>query len=255
MIDCCHSGYAVGLRSVGEDEARGRARTFLSRASSSFENVRGRIVLAACAGDQLARELPQFQHGAFTYYVLQQWRSNPDEVDVELLFRGIDQGLQSLGLPRPVKGGVQEGRIVLREENPRYLEQRQRLYTTINGFDTEQLESFLFTLGVDYDVRSGDSRGAKIRSLIVSADRAGRLNHLEKALQRQIEVATRDQAAQEEDKRTSRERAIWEAAESLTRKKVQQEEAARLARERAAREEAARLAREREAQLDVGALY
>src|SRR6187551_698308 len=54
MIDCCHSGYAVGLRSLGEDEARGRARAFLSRASSSFENVRGRIVLAACAGDQLA---------------------------------------------------------------------------------------------------------------------------------------------------------------------------------------------------------
>jgi tetratricopeptide (TPR) repeat protein len=111
LLDCCHSGFAVGLRGDGA-EREGQA--FLRQARSVFSEGRGRIVLAACAGNQLARELGELKHGAFTYYALDHWHNNLKEVDVESLYSSIDKGLHDKGLPRPVRGGNQQGRIVLR---------------------------------------------------------------------------------------------------------------------------------------------
>ena len=39
-----------------------------------FSGLRGRMVLAACAGEAQAREKASLGHGVFTYYVLRHWR-------------------------------------------------------------------------------------------------------------------------------------------------------------------------------------
>jgi hypothetical protein len=115
LLDCCHSGYAVGLR--GGAEPANAGRLFAERAQNTFRNVRGRIVLTACAGNQLARELVRLHHGAFTYYMLDWWRQNAEGDDFSLASY-VATALNREGLPAPVRGGVQEGRLVLREPTP-----------------------------------------------------------------------------------------------------------------------------------------
>src|SRR5689334_470105 len=75
LLDCCHSGYAVGLKGEAIPDELGQE--FGQQARNIFASVRGRIVLAACAGDQQARELRRLRHGAFTYYALEHWRRSP----------------------------------------------------------------------------------------------------------------------------------------------------------------------------------
>jgi uncharacterized caspase-like protein len=112
LLDCCHSGYEVGLR--GRAEPANAGRLFAERAQNTFRNVRGRIVLTACAGNQLARELVRLHHGAFTYYMLDWWRQNAEGDDFSLASY-VATPLNREGLPAPVRGGVQEGRLVLLE--------------------------------------------------------------------------------------------------------------------------------------------
>lgn len=111
LLDCCHSGYAVGLR--GGAVAAGRE--FGRLAQTSFGQTAGRIVLTACAGDEPARELGRLGHGAFTYYILDWWRTSP-KGDEWSLASHVAEGLQRERLPAPVRGGVQQGPLLLRDD-------------------------------------------------------------------------------------------------------------------------------------------
>ncbi len=110
LIDCCHSGHAAGMRggAIPADPA------FLADAQKSYS--RGRVVLTACAGSQVAWELSELEHGAFTYYALQEFRENRGQVDIESLFGRLDRGLRKHEqLHPPVRGGSHQGTIVLRD--------------------------------------------------------------------------------------------------------------------------------------------
>ncbi len=115
LLDCCHSGYAIGLRGRAVPAKAGVE--FGLQAQNTFGNVRGRIVLAACAGDQQARELAELGHGAFTYYALQHWQTSQYVNDLNL-YEHVATALHRVGLPSPVRGGVQEGLMELRPPLP-----------------------------------------------------------------------------------------------------------------------------------------
>jgi hypothetical protein len=244
LLDCCHSGYAVGMRG-GEGAARderGEARTFLNQARATFQQVRGRIVLAACGGDQLARELADLRHGAFTYYMLEHLRTNPDAVDVELLYRDIDQGLAGRGLPPPVRGGATLGRIILRDPRPERLpgpvspfvpdpnqDQRVQLRQALLTLSADQLDEILFRLSLTYERLPGSDHSARLRNLIRSLDQAGQLATLAQALDdmRAAAQAAREQAEREaariEQERLDHERQEREQAERVRAEAAREE--------------------------------
>jgi uncharacterized membrane protein len=246
LLDCCHSGYAVGMRG-GEANERGEPQSFLNQARAIFQQVRGRIVLAACGGDQLAREFADLRHGAFTYYALEHLRTNPDAVDVELLYREIDQGLEGRGLPPPVRGGATVGRIVLRDPLPERLpgpvspfapypnqDRRVQLRQALLALSADQLDEVLFRLGTSYDRLQGSDHGARLRNLIRGLDQAGQLDLLDQALG---DVQAAEQVAREQAER--------EAAERAQEGRLEREKAQQAAAEQAAREQAEREAAER----------
>ncbi len=196
LIDCCHSGYAVGLR--GSAEPAGTGREFNRLAQNTFRNVRGRIALTACAGNQLAREIPRLQHGAFTYYALDWWQRSAETDDLSLTSYVV-AGLEKEGLPAPVRGGVQEGRIVLRppiaKEPARPavdLAWRQEIYQLLRPLDDRQLRHLSYLLGFDYDALSGEDRQARTLRLILEIEAAGRTADLTGAAREAAARQTRD---------------------------------------------------------------
>jgi uncharacterized caspase-like protein len=70
LLDACHAGFAAGVRDF---EVR-PAGQLANVAQQSFSGLRGRMVLAACAGEAQAREEEALGHGVFTHYVLKHWR-------------------------------------------------------------------------------------------------------------------------------------------------------------------------------------
>ncbi len=206
LLDCCHSGYAIGMR--GEGDTRGKAQAFLNRTQQSFTNW-GRMVLAACPGDELARELEEMQHGAFTYFLLDHWQNSPEEVNVDELFLSLGDRLTDKNLPHPVMGGSQREPIVLRPARvvapaavptpsgapagaaregtaapaaptngaaaaaitPEEAAQRAQVYTTLSGLDDAHWTALLTTLDVQPADLGGSTRPGQIRKLI--ADWAG----------------------------------------------------------------------------------
>ena len=54
LLDCCHSGYALGWKSGGSVSAGGPS---WRKPEATFKEAHGRVVLAACAGDDSTREL------------------------------------------------------------------------------------------------------------------------------------------------------------------------------------------------------
>lgn len=196
LIDCCHSGYAVGLRGGAEPATAGRE--FNRLAQNTFRNVRGRIALTACAGNQLAREVPRLQHGAFTYYALDWWRRSAETDDLSLTSY-VAAGLEKEGLPAPVRGGVQEGRIVLRPLLPKEparpavdLAWRQEIYQLLRPLDDRQLRHLSYLLGFDYDALPGEDRQARTLRLILEIEAAGRTAELTDAAREAAARQTRD---------------------------------------------------------------
>jgi tetratricopeptide (TPR) repeat protein len=127
LLDCCHSGYPLGLPApplVNDAPVAGASRAvaiadgaarFREQVRTAFQISPGRMVLAACAGNELARELSAFGHGVFTYYLLDHWRYAAD-VDVQSLVRYVDIMLERARLPRPVFWQApQQGRLVLHD--------------------------------------------------------------------------------------------------------------------------------------------
>ncbi len=69
LLDACHAGFAAGVKELLP------VRTRLTNITQQlFSDLRGRMVLAACAGEALAREQASLAHGIFTYYILRHWR-------------------------------------------------------------------------------------------------------------------------------------------------------------------------------------
>lgn len=115
ILDCCYSGQAAGMR--GEEEPHEqdtRARAFSSEVGSAFQRAQGRVVLAACGGQQTTRELQKLGHGAFTYYLLDCLQTTPEAVTTSSLFAYTNRGLLQEGLPKAVYGGIHQGEIELR---------------------------------------------------------------------------------------------------------------------------------------------
>ncbi|HUS13592.1 MAG TPA: caspase family protein [Chloroflexia bacterium] len=189
LLDCCHSGYAVGVKGDNADDARGRAIGFLDQARSTFQQFRGRIVLAACAGDQLAREMSTLGHGAFTYYVLDWWRRGAETDDLNLTSH-VGRGLEKQHLPPIVRGGVSEGRVVLRDATSAPASSgaapvaaadagwRQAMQRQLAQLDEEQLRLLVYQLGLDYDTLTGTDRRAKTLRLVVDLEVAHRREEL-----------------------------------------------------------------------------
>jgi tetratricopeptide (TPR) repeat protein len=193
LLDCCHSGYALGWKS-GEDTGE-RGRAFLAQAEATFNHAHGRVVLAACAGAARTRELGELEHGAFTYYLLNHWRNQHDEVSVDTLFVNIDKGLESKGLPRPVRGGTQEGRLMLRAPLSELrakpvtpvvslseIDQRQKLYLDISQFNQAGWAFLLYALGMNTEDLLGSKSAANIRNLISGMSRKNQLGILAQAV-------------------------------------------------------------------------
>ena len=225
LLDCCHSGYALGLR--------GGVRQFEQQAQRSFSNVRGRIVIAACAGNQLAREITTLGHGAFTYYALEHWQTHPEEVNDFTLSAHVVQALEQVGLPPPVRGGVQEGRIVLRAPAPPSTltwQERDALYDQLMKALTslQQVRDFCFALRIDYESLPGNDRRSKIQHLILATEGLRRIGDLKNLLQAVIERKER-QLEQQRQARAVR-------AAALQMEQARREQAAREA-ERAVQEQ------------------
>jgi uncharacterized caspase-like protein len=199
LLDCCHSGYAVGLR--GGAVAAGRE--FGRLAQTSFGQTAGRIVLTACAGDEPARELGRLGHGAFTYYILDWWRTSP-KGDEWSLASHVAEGLQRERLPAPVRGGVQQGPLLLRDDTTTppapdpapapapdappapppapdpwyYLDLIRKHFG-----DLRDVNALAFTLGVNpHTDLQGDSFLAKAEYLVLWAIRSGQGAALEAAI-------------------------------------------------------------------------
>jgi hypothetical protein len=173
LLDCCHSGYAVGLKAVAVPDDIGRE--FGRIAQNTFGNVKGRLTLTACAGSQLARELDRLQHGAFTYYALDWWRSGPAD-DQNSLATHIARGLQKEHLPALVSGGVTEGLISLRPpprpaSDPAW---RQAIQRQLARLDERQFRLLCSLLDRDYDALIGADHAAKTFRLIFDLEAAGR---------------------------------------------------------------------------------
>lgn len=116
LLDCCHAGFAANIKNVVN--VRDRLQNVTQQI---FAGVRGRLVLGACAGNALAREMVKLSHGVFTYHVLKHWRDqdgyNPPDPITELsLARYITVVMprEYPKLPRPIWGGGGAGSFVLR---------------------------------------------------------------------------------------------------------------------------------------------
>jgi hypothetical protein len=120
LLDCCHAGSAAGVRDV---VAAGHVSHL---AQQAFTGVRGRMVLAACAGSARAREEEDLTHGIFTYYVLRHWRDRDgvgprDAITFGSLVDYVGRSMAAHGrdVPLPVFNGIgMGGTLCLRPVGP-----------------------------------------------------------------------------------------------------------------------------------------
>jgi hypothetical protein len=115
LLDACHAGFAAG---VSRD--LGAVSRLPNVAQQLFSGLRGRMVLAACAGEALAREKTELGHGVFTHYVLKHWRDLdghhlPDRITFGSLVDYVGQAIPQYhpDLPLPVYNGVGMGGTVI----------------------------------------------------------------------------------------------------------------------------------------------
>ncbi|HKP54977.1 MAG TPA: tetratricopeptide repeat protein [Chloroflexia bacterium] len=206
LLDCCHSGYAVGFRSADKDVILAQAGDFSLQAGQVFERVRGRITIAACAGEQLARENRELKHGVLTYYVLEHWRNSSESINDINLYEYVAQRMHpQQGVPDPVRGGsAQQGIIELRpartnidrtpptqtsepEASVPRLGPRDRatLFNLISGIVGPQMPlrhlAYLVDLNFRANSRNADL-GSMIRSFIKQVEAAKRIPELREAI-------------------------------------------------------------------------
>ncbi len=113
LLDSCYSGAFYGSGSRGEtDGVRGRIGAMLDSRST------GRVSLSSCLNYQKAVESSRYDHGLFTYYVLQALGGKASDalqrdgtLTVGDLFNYVSRQLPPE--QRPVMGGVQQDTFVL----------------------------------------------------------------------------------------------------------------------------------------------
>ncbi|MFC1597012.1 caspase domain-containing protein [Planctomycetota bacterium] len=119
LLDACHAGFAVGVR--GKDMTP--VAHFENVTQQAFGGLRGRVVMAACAGHAQAREASSLKHGIFTHYVLRHWRDldgdhPPDSITFGTLIDYVGRMLPKChpDAALPVYSGVgMGGTLVLRK--------------------------------------------------------------------------------------------------------------------------------------------
>ena len=113
ILDCCHAGAAsprghtvAGVQMRAQDVAL--AVPFLSH---------GRVLIAACRGDQMAYEDTRTGHGVFTSYILQGMLGDASDtvgaVSVAGLYDYVSSQFSNTGLQTPVFRGDIVGKVVL----------------------------------------------------------------------------------------------------------------------------------------------
>jgi hypothetical protein len=109
LLDACHSGHAAGVKDL---QPANQLNNVVRQLVSS---LRGRMVLAACPGRELAREDAALGHGLFTYHVLKHWRDLDGAAAGLVSFASLVDYVGSRmaelhrGLPLPVSSWVGEG--------------------------------------------------------------------------------------------------------------------------------------------------
>ncbi len=227
LLDCCHSGWALGWKS-----AENRGAPFLRQARATFTAAaQGRVVVTACPGEELAREAADLEHGVFSHFLLDHWRTYPDSVTVESLFLRLAEGLRTRSLPLPVRGGTSEGPIVLRPARPAAsilppppvglsaaeVERREQLHATLRGLSEAGWAALLTELGEEA-AQFGGARTAAARRLILKLAAEGMLGALaaEAGWQAAEQAAVAAQVnALIQQFEAARKRRAWEAASKL----------------------------------------
>jgi uncharacterized caspase-like protein len=109
LLDACHAGFAAEVKDMVTDAGCRLSNVTLQL----FSGLRGRMVLAACAGKAQAREKASLGHGVFTYYVLKHWRDldghhPPDRITFASLIDYVGQRMpqEHPELPLPVFNGT-----------------------------------------------------------------------------------------------------------------------------------------------------
>ena len=93
IIDSCFSG-AAGGRTLSEPSITGRAPIsdeFLARMATAG---RGRVILTASSGQEVAQEGPEWHHGVFTHYLLEALRGDADfdgdgRIDIDEIYKYV----------------------------------------------------------------------------------------------------------------------------------------------------------------------
>jgi hypothetical protein len=123
LLDACHAGFAAGVKDMVAEGTDWEVGGRLSNVTQQlFTGLRGRMVLAACAGAAQAREKASLGHGVFTYYILKHWRDldghhPPDQITFASLIDYVGQRMPQdhPELPLPVFNGTGlGGSLVLR---------------------------------------------------------------------------------------------------------------------------------------------
>lgn len=215
LLDCCHSGYAVGgLRghALPATVSSNQDGEFRERVKSIFGKVRGRAVLAACAESQLAKELPQLGHGVFTHYVLEHWRVSP-EVDVNSLCSYVAKMMEQNGYVRPVQSINIEGSLVLRSVDlpiihPTFLstEEQQDLLLRLSDLELNQWHDVCSAFRQTSNTLQGKNRRAKANDLITRVEQDGQIDELLRVAHKAVghEIDTREAKAEKERRSADR---------------------------------------------------
>ncbi len=180
ILDCCHSGYAVGLKSGDKDVVlNSEAQAFSRQAGITFKGVSGRVIIAACGGQQLARERGDLKHGVLTHYVLEHWRNSSETVDDFNMYSYLAKKMPTQDVPPPVRGGTaQQGVIELRPARTTVYEpassvprlspsERATLFKLILEIVQTPTDFFDLTFYVDLEFKA-NSQDADLRSMIRS---------------------------------------------------------------------------------------
>jgi formylglycine-generating enzyme required for sulfatase activity len=122
LLDTCYSG-AAGGRSFERDSFQVRALLsdeFLDALASE-----GRVVITACAANEVSIESPQKEHGLFTYYLVKGLQGEADTdgdgrvtVDelYDFVYQHVDRDARLLhGRMSPIRKGSVRGRVYLTE--------------------------------------------------------------------------------------------------------------------------------------------
>jgi serine/threonine protein kinase len=113
ILDCCHAG-AASPRGLAAAGVQMRAQDVV--ASIPFLS-HGRVLIAACRGDQLAYEDTRTGHGVFTSHLLQGMLGDAVDSDgavsVTGLYEYVSSQFSSTGMQTPVFRGDLVGKVVL----------------------------------------------------------------------------------------------------------------------------------------------